>query len=518
MEHKEHKKIFKAASLMGAMTFLSRIFGYIRDAVIAAFFGTGFLSDVFFVAFRITNLLRRLVGEGALTSSFVPIFTDVLKNKGKRAARELFSSAFWAFLVILIVLCFIGVFFSEELVKVMAPGFEAQEGKFELTVELTKFMFPYMIFIGLMALSMGALNSIRHFFAPAFSPIIFNITIIAFAMLGVSSMENPVMGLALGVLFGGFFQFILQIPFLAKNKLLPLFKFNLKDKDLQKVFLLMGPTVLGLGVYQLNIFVTMHFASKMGEGSVSYLYYASRLMELPLGVIAVSLTVASLPSFSALVSDNDKEGLKSSLNFSLSQASFVTMPATLGLLALAYPIIDVLFLRGEFNELSANETSYALLFYALGILPVAWARLITSLYYAYKDTKTPLKAAVWSLIANVILCVMLQEPLRHGGLALATTISSFVTLFLLLFYINKKHENIVDLAFIKSSGKHFLCSVLMAITVYSLYIKLPWADLAFYLRLSLLITYVLIGIIIYILLAKAFKVKELDVFKFIKSN
>ncbi|HAO93995.1 MAG TPA: murein biosynthesis integral membrane protein MurJ, partial [Deltaproteobacteria bacterium] len=279
MTQSHERKITGAASIVGGATVLSRILGYIRDAAVAYAFGAGMYADAFFMAFRISNLLRRLVGEGALTSTFIPIFTEEMGERSKEATRDLVSSVFTLFAIILIILTILGVIFSREIVLLMSPGFATDALKFSITVDLTRLMFPYMVFIGLMAIAMGVLNSYRHFAAPAIAPVFFNIAIILCIFAVAPFLDTPVYALAIGVLLGGFLQLFLQFPYLKKYGMTPKPRFHFRDEAIKKIFILMGPAAFGMGVYQLNNFVILWFSSHLAEGSVSYLYYAGRLME-----------------------------------------------------------------------------------------------------------------------------------------------------------------------------------------------------------------------------------------------
>ena len=444
------------AALIGSFTMVSRVLGYLRDAVIAAFFGASFAADSFFVAFRVSNLLRRLVGEGALTSSFIPVFTDVLsrerskegppgegsnigeREKGDGDSRDFVSSLFTLLFIILLILSIGGILFAEELVGVMAPGFTEGTERFELTVRLTRIMFPYMVLIGLTAIAMGVLNTLKHFTAPALSPVLLNIAIVLSALYMRDLFTEPVYALSGGVLLGGVMQLGLQVPYLRRYGYMPSFYINLSDKGVKRVLLLMGPAVLGVGVYQLNIFVTMRFASHLAEGSVSYLYYASRLMELPLGVFGVAVATAVLPSLSASVTDGRWSDFHDSLSFGIRLVVFITLPATVGLIILGEPIIELLFKRGEFGGGDVGGTSTALLYYAIGIVPVGAARILVSVFYSLNDTKTPVKIAFVALLANIAFCYLLVRTMGHGGLALATTLSAFVNVILIYIFMKRR--------------------------------------------------------------------------------
>lgn len=494
---------------MGASTFLSRILGYIRDAVIAYGFGAGLYADCFFVAFRVSNLLRRLVGEGALTSSFVPIFTEELDRRPMAEVKQLVSKVFTLFFIILVALALLGIVFSESLIWFFSPGFAEVPGKFALAVKLTKVMFPYMVFIGLMAIAMGVLNSMRHFLAPALSPVFFNISIILCALFMAPLLKVPVYALAAGVLLGGALQFALQIPYLKRYGMTPGVDFSFKDPAIKRIFILMGPALLGVGVYQLNIFVTMNFASRLAEGSVSYLYYASRLMELPLGVFAVAVSTAVLPTLSEFVTKRDFDSFRESLSFSLRLVNFVTIPATFGLLVLSLPIIEVLFQRGEFGTFEAGQTAFALYFYAVGLVPVASSRILVSVFYSLKDTTTPVLVALGSFFFNIIMCLVLMGPLGHGGLALATSLSATLNLVCLLIILRRRYGRFGGRSVAISAVKSTAASVLMALSVYSLVVFSGWEGQTTGPKIVIIVATIALGIFVYLGVCRALKLEEL---------
>lgn len=513
MTDKEHheKRITGAASVVGSATVLSRIAGYARDATIAYMFGAGLYSDAFFMAFRIANLLRRLVGEGALTSSFIPIFTEELHLRPKERVRDLLSSVFTLFALVLLALTALGMVFSREIVHVMSPGFAADPVKFGLTVTLTRMMFPYMIFVGLMAIAMGALNSVKHFAAPAISPLFFNLTLIAALLAIVPFMDKPVYALGVAVLAGGFIQAAMQFPFLAKSGLMPRPLFAFKDPAIKKILLLMGPAAFGVGVYQLNIFVTLWFSSQLPEGAVSYLYYAGRLMEVPLGIFGVAIATAALPSLSEHAARKEWDSFRNSLSFAIRIVNFVCIPATVGLFVLCYPIIDVLFRRGEFGEAAASGTAIALYYYALGLVPVSVSRILSSVFYSIKDTATPVYAALAAFIVNVILCITLTGPLGHGGLALATTLSSTVNAALLLVILRRKLGHFQGKSILISALKSAGASLVMGAAMYLLVYFLGGKG-----RIVLAGIVTLgagAGVVIYIIVARAFKTREVAFLK-----
>ena len=462
----EKHRITKAATTIGMGTLLSRILGFLRDMVIANFFGAGMAADAFFVAFRIPNLWRRLVGEGSLTISFIPVYTEYLTQRSEEETRKVTHIAFTIAGVILLILTVLGILFSPILIRIIAPGFIEIPEKFQLTVTLNRIIFPYLFFMGLFALCMGILNSRRHFFAPAIAPIFLNISIIASAFLFYHTFKIPVMTLALGVVAGGVIQFLFQIPFLWKKRITFRFDFNFRHPAIKRIGLLMVPGLIGTGVYQINVFIDTIFASFLPSGSVSYLFFADRLMEFPLGVFAIAIGMASLPSLSDLASKGRMEEFKETLSFTFRLVSFISVPAMVGLIALKTPIVNLLFQRGLFDYSATEKTAFALLFYSVGLWAIAGSRTIVPAFYSLQDTWTPLKIALICLGANVVFIAILVFPLKHGGLALATSLSSTLNLILLFWKLNSKLGKINIRKNIKSLLRNVFCSLPMGVAAY----------------------------------------------------
>src|SRR4030066_968696 len=463
----EQHKITKAATIIGIGTLLSRISGFLRDMVVAYFFGAGMAADAFFVAFRIPNLWRRLVGEGSLTISFIPLYTEYMTQRSEEDTRELTHIAFTIAGVVLLTLTLFGILFSPFLIRIIAPGwFTRYPETFSLTVTLNQIIFPYLFFMGLFALCMGILNSLRHFFAPAIAPIFLNISIILSVLLFHSVFEKPVMTLALGVLAGGIIQFLFQLPFLQKKRVSFRFNFNFRHPAIKRIGRLMIPGLIGTAVYQINVFIDTIFASFLPSGSVSYLFYADRLMEFPLGIFAIAIGMASLPSLSALVSHGKMEDFNETLSFTFRLTSFISIPAMVGLIALKTPIINLLFQRGLFDYSATEKTAFALLFYSVGLWAIAGSRTIVPAFYSLQDTWTPLKIALICLGANVIFITILIYPLKHGGLALATSLSSTLNLILLFWKLNSRLRKMDMRKNIKSLLKDVFCSLPMGVAAY----------------------------------------------------
>ncbi len=509
----ERRKIAAGASIVGGATVLSRILGYTRDMAIAYYFGAGALSDAFFVAFRISNLLRRLVGEGALTSSFIPIFLDERTRRSDEELKGLVSGVFTLFTILLIAVTFAGIFFSENLVALMSPGFLSDPEKFELTVNLTRLMFPYMVFVGLMAIGMGVLNSLKHFTAPALAPVFFNIAIISSILLISPFLHESVYALAIGVLMGGTLQFAIMLPWLKRYGFMPYISFKFKDSAILKIFKLMGPAAFGIGIYQLNIFIVLWFASSLSEGSVSYLYYAGRLMELPLGVFGVAISTVALPSLSECAAKKEWGGFMESLGYALRLVLFLTIPAAIGLIVLSFPVIETLFSHGEFNEGAARATSMALYYYAPGLVPVALYRILTSVFYSLKDTVTPVIVAFGTLVINVFFCFILVGPMRHAGLAFATTISAVFNMTALFFLLNKRIGDFDWRGLLVSALKNLTAAFLMGIAVYIIFYMPGFNETGGLLKAVLLGGTIFSGVLVYLGSSWVLKVPEVAFLK-----
>ena len=462
----ENHKITKAATTLGMGTLLSRISGFLRDMVVAYFFGAGMATDSFFVAFRIPNLWRKLVGEGAMTVSFIPVYTEYLTLRTEKELQEVTHIAYTLAGLLLFVLTGLGILFSPVLIRIFAFAWSPTSEKFQLAVTLNRVMFPYLFFVGLFALSMGILNSFRHFFAPAFATVFLNFSIIASVFFLYDRFQNPVMALAVGVLAGGILQFFFQIPFLIRKKIGFRFDFNFRHPAIKQIGLLMIPGMIGTAVYQLNLLVDTVFATALPDGSVSYLYYADRLLEFPLGIFVIAIGTAALPSFSMLVSQGKIEEFKRTVSFAFRLGSFICIPAMVGLIALKTPIFNLLLQRGRFDYFATEMTARALLCYSIGLWAIGGVRVLAPAFYSLQDTWTPFKIGLVCLGANVILNAILMHPLKHAGLALATSLSAMLNLFLLYRELDHKLGGLDVEKNIKSLLRSFFCSFLMGLAAY----------------------------------------------------
>lgn len=433
----EHADISRRVGTVGFFTFLSRIFGLVRDSTLAWAFGATMSADAFYVAFRIPNLLRRLVAEGALTVAFVPVYTEYLR-KSREEGREALSVIFTYLTLFLTMLVVAGILFAPWVVKLVAWGFQASPEKFHLTVYLTRIMFPYIFLISLVALAMGVLNSLKRFAAPAASPVLLNLAIIFGALVLWKFFDVPTVGLALAVLIGGVLQLALQIPSLAKEGMLPRLNFNFRHKALKGLLFLMIPSAFGAAVYQLNVLVVTLLASFLPEGSVSYLWYADRVSEFSLGIFSISVATVALPTLSDHAAERDISSFKGTLNFSLRLAFLIDIPAAVGLIIFANTIVGVLFQRGEFRPETTAATAAALMFFALKIPFVSGVRNLVPAFFALRDARTPVYVAVLAVIVNAVSALLLMGRMLHVGLAAALVISSFVNFGLLIYLLRRK--------------------------------------------------------------------------------
>jgi len=469
----DNRKIIKGAGIVASATAISRVFGLLRDIIIARFFGAGIATDAFFVAFRIPNMLRRLFAEGAMTVSFIPIFKDAELRGGKAEAREVFDIVFTFLSMVVAVVVVAGILFAPYIIKLIAPGF-SDLYQHELTVYLSRVIFPYIFLICLVALAMGVLNSLGRFAAPAAAPILLNISIILMSVFISPLMDEPVESLALGVILGGILQVVLQVPFLLKEGYMPRINLNFSHPALKRILSLMGPALFGIAVYQINIFVTTILASFLPEGSVSYLYYADRLFQLPLGIFVISMATALLPTMSEQVVSGRVDKMKHSLSFSLKIVSFITLPASAGLFAVSVPVFSLFFQRGEFDYLSTLKTANALQFYVLGLWAIGGVKIVVPAFYSLKDMKTPVWAAAGAFVVNVAFSLLLMGPLLHGGLALATTLSSVLNLGILLYVIRGRVGRVIDKSLVVSFLKSLVGAILTGLVAYRISLFGNW--------------------------------------------
>ncbi len=456
-------KIARAAGLMSIATFISRILGYVKDMILARYFGATGTADIFFVAFRIPNLLRELFAEGSMSSAFIPIVTEYQTNRGRDEANRLVSSTFIFILIFVGIICALGIIFAPAIVSAIAPGFLKEPAKFSNTVVLTRIMFPFLLFISLAALTMGALNVRGVFFIPALAPAMLNIVIIVCVLTMSMQFANPIVAVAIGVTTGGLVQFLIQIPSFLKQGYRIFAVRNFWHPGLKRIGLLIIPSTAGLAVAQINIFISTILASYLAEGSITYLYYSMRLIQFPIGIFGVAMGMAVLPALSEYSVKGEMEKVKEDFSFALRLLFFITVPAMVGLISLNVPIVSTLFQRGKFEYAATIGTSDALMFYSLGIWAIVGVRVITATFYSMQDTKTPVKVAAAAMIINVIFSLFLMKPMKHNGLAFANAIASSCNFILLFYFLRKKLGGIGTKRILNSFTKTFIASAIMGL-------------------------------------------------------
>ncbi|MFP4167464.1 MAG: murein biosynthesis integral membrane protein MurJ [Desulfonatronovibrionaceae bacterium] len=440
------RKLARNAGVISVATFLSRVLGFVRDLILAAVLGAGPLADAFFVAFRLPNVLRRLFAEGSLTMAIVPVYTRYRKTQGEESADVVARSVQVWLLVILCTLSLAAVFFSGGITALVAPGFRSNPEIFRLTSQLVRICFPYIVFISSVALCMGILNSRGHFLAPALAPCVLNIVLIAAAGLAWLAQISIPYTLAWAVLIAGLGQWLLQQPFLRQKGFQWTGKVEMNHPGVKQIGRLMLPTVLGAAAYQLNILIGTMLASLLPFGSVSYLYYADRLVQFPLGVFGVAVSTAALPSLSSLAAKQDLRDFKHTLNTTIGLTLFISIPAAAGLIGMGEPLIQILFGRGRFDQLAVTATNLALLGYASGLPAFSAVRSLISAFYALEDTRTPVFVSILCMLFNICAGYLLMQHLNHLGLALAASLASWINVLLLGIFLRRRIGSWGDLS------------------------------------------------------------------------
>ncbi|MBI1798930.1 MAG: murein biosynthesis integral membrane protein MurJ [Candidatus Eisenbacteria bacterium] len=443
----EELKVARNAGTVGAATLISRVLGLVREQVMATLFGAGFATDAFNVAFRIPNLLRDLFAEGAMSSAFVPTFTETLHHRGEEEAWALGRQLMMTLAAVLIALCGIAWFTAPWLVRAFASGFAAVPGKLDLTVELTRVMLPLLPLVALAAAAMGMLNARGRFAIPAMAPALMNLGMVAFG-IGLIPVcralgRPPILAMALGVVIGGTLQFTVQLPSLARLgfRLRP--EWPRAHPGVRRVASLMTPATLGLAATQLNLLVSTQIASLLQQGSVSWLWYAFRLMQLPIGVFGVALATVSMPALSRAAVEKDMPALKATLSATLRLVFLLTLPAALWMAVLSKPIIALLYEHGHFHAFDTTQSANALVMYCVGLPAFAAVGVMTRTFYALGDTRVPVQASFVSVALNLALNLLFIGPLRGlglgaMGLALATSLTAIVNFLQLTFYLRRK--------------------------------------------------------------------------------
>ena len=460
--------LLKALAKVGSMTFVSRILGFVRDTLIARVFGAGMLSDAFIVAFKIPNLLRRVSAEGAFSQAFVPILAEYKSQRSFAETHSLINRVATWLGLILVVVTILGMLAAPWIVTLIAPGFRTNPAKMQLTIELLRITFPYIFFISLVSMAGGVLNTYSKFGIPAFTPVWLNVSMITAVLLFADHFAEPIKVLAWAVFVGGFLQLAFQIPFLKQIGLLPKFDLHHEDDGVWRILKLMGPAILGVSVAQISMITNTIFASFLDTGSVSWLYYADRLMEFPTGVLGVALGTILLPSLSKAYAGKDEGEYSQLLDWGLRLTFILAAPAAVALAVLAAPLVIALFHYGKFTGHDALMTQQALIAYSVGLLGLILVKILAPGFYARQNIKTPVKVAIFTLVVtqvmNVIFVFVLH--LQHVGLALAIGLGACINAALLYYHLRKTNIYQPQSGWITFMFKLFIALSVMAVVLY----------------------------------------------------
>ena len=474
-------KLALKTSVVSGMTLLSRMLGLVRDIVFARFFGAGLLMDAFLVAQRIPNMLRRFFAEGAFSAGFVPVMARYKERHDHEEAREYVDAVAGTFGVVLFVVTLVGVIGAPALVLVVAPGFVGDGGDFDLAALMLRFTFPYLFFVSLTAFAGGVLNTYGRFGVPAFTPVILNVVLIAAAVWAAPLLEQPIMALAYAVFIAGFIQLLFQLPFLAAIRALPRPKWRPRHEGVSRAFRLMLPAIFGSSVAQINVLVSGIIASLLPVGSISYLYYSDRLMEFPLGLFGIALATVTLPYMSRLWANEDRQEFAETLDWSMKIAVLIAVPAALGLIALASPLVITLFMGGVFDARSAEMTALALQAYAVGLVGFSFVKVLAPAFFAREDTRTPVRIGIAALIVNVVLgssaaWYMTSSGMTgpHTALAAATSIAALLNAALLYRGLRKadvvRHSDGWGMLLVRV----VLANAAMGLVLFTLHREISW--------------------------------------------
>ncbi len=449
----------------------SRLLGLLRDVVLAFFFGAGNAMDAFNVAFRIPNLLRDLFAEGAMSAAFVPTFTRRLTTAGREEAWKLGNNVLTALVLVTSILVLLGIVFAEPLVRLLAGDYAQVPGKLELTVSMTRIVMPFLMLIAVATACMGMLNSLRRFFVPAFSPAMFNVGTIAGVVVLVPVLARlgvePIYAVAVATLLGGALQAIVQWPALGHEGYRYRASLNRHDAGLREILVLMGPGTLGLAAVQINVFVNTWLATSQGTGAVSWLNYAFRLMYMPIGIFGLSIATAALPALSQHAAREDRAGMRQTFSSGLRMMLMLNVPATAGLIALASPIVDLLFRYGQFSTSDTAATAAAVVAYAPGLVGYSVVKLAVPTFYSLRDSRTPVVVSVITVTLNIVLNLLLVRVMGYRGLALGTALSALFNAVTLLWLLERRLEGLDGRRVATAVVKIAAASVVMAIAAWA---------------------------------------------------
>ncbi|MGQ5524897.1 murein biosynthesis integral membrane protein MurJ [Chitinimonas sp. PSY-7] len=460
--------LLNALARTSSMTMLSRILGFVRDAINAHQFGASKAMDAFVVAFMLPNMFRRIFAEGAFSQAFVPLLAEYKQKQGDDATRQFIADVTGLLTLALVILTAIGVVAAPTIVFLSASGYEQDAHKFQLTVELTRITFPYILLISLSSLVGSILNTWNRFSVPAFTPALLNLSMIGCSLLLAPYFSEPIFALAIGVTAGGLAQLVFQLPFLAKTGMLTWPKINLHDPGVWRVLKQMGPAMFGVSVAQISLLLNRNFASYLPDHSMSWMYYADRLMELPTGVLGVALGTILLPSLAKLKTAERHDDYSATLDWGLRLCWLLALPATIALAVIGEPLIAVLFERGEFNLQDTLMTERALMAYAVGLMALVSIKVLAPAFYARQNIRTPVKIGIVTLVVTQLFNWLLIGPLAHAGLALSISLAACLNAGLLYLGLLKHKIYQPQPGWLVFLGKLTIAVGLMALALWGL--------------------------------------------------
>ena len=490
--------LLRVLATVSSLTMISRVLGYVRDFFIARVFGAGIATDAFFVAFRIPNLLRRLFGEGAFSQAFVPVLADVRNRESAQDTRALVDCVSTVLFLALLATAALGMALAPLVVYLSAPGFAAEPGKFDLTVAMLRITFPYIVCISLVALAAGILNTWSRFAVPAITPALLNVSFIVAAAFFADRFDPPVLVLAWAVFAGGFAQLALQLPILARIGMLPRWRLNLSHPGVARVLKLMAPAVFGVSVSQISLLINTIFASFLVSGSVSWLYYADRLMEFPAGVLGAALGTILLPSLSKHHASGSPEAYGRLLDWGLRVTLLLAVPAAAALAVLALPLIATLFHYGRFSDADAWMTREALIAYSIGLVGLILVKILAPGFYARQNVATPVKIGLATLLATQLMNVAFIGPLKHAGLALAIGLGACLNALMLYFFLRKQNIYAPQPGWLAFALKIAVSVLAMAVALWLAMGPAPqWLQAGWQWKTGMLAMLVLLGVAVY---------------------
>ena len=495
--------LFKSLSVVSFFTLVSRLLGLVREMVIAAKFGASASTDALFVAFRIPNLLRRLFAEGAFAQAFVPILAEYRRTEGDERAKLLIAHVASLLSLLLLIISILGVLFAPYLVYLIATGFNDSSGQAELTVSLMQLTFPYLLFISLTSLFASVLNTWGRFAVPAFTPALLNISFILSALYLTPYFDPPIMALGLAIFLGGIAQLAFQIPFLLRLKLWPKLKWKPNDPGVLQILKKMAPAVIGVSAAQISLVINTNIASRMQTGSVSWLTFADRLMELPVGLLGVAMGTVILPALSVSVADKKAEEYQATLQWGLILMLVISIPSVAGLIALSKPILITLFMRDQFSIEDVSMTQVAFWGYGVGLVPIVMIKLFAPVFYANKDTQTPVRIAIKAVIVtqllNVIFWMLMPNHIKHAGLALAISGGAWLNAIMLVVELRRKGLFVLTNKWVLVCRDCVISTAIMTLIVSFVAIKIDWLTHDSWERAGLLFSVILVGFGIYVI-------------------